>query len=100
MVQWHSPEEAEAWWSELQGVKNNVQQLEQRLVDIAKDLYKTYLRLFPLSSSKPSQKDYLWRRVKKLSDKIDSCQKEDDIKKIIIDFSSELDALVKSEQNK
>lgn len=36
MANWKSPEEAEAWWSELQELKGKVNKLEERLVGVAR----------------------------------------------------------------
>lgn len=43
MVNWRSPEEAEAWWEKLGSLEERVNELDQRLVNIARDAYKSFV---------------------------------------------------------
>jgi len=65
MVQWHSPEEAEAWWEELQDLKQKITSLEKRLVNIAIEAYYSpiYTIMAITRHLYPEKWDYIDKRA-------------------------------------
>lgn len=72
MAEWHSSEEAEAWWAELQQTKDKVDKIEKRLINLAKDAYWTSLMVLAI----PANDEYILERANYYSKQVYECKNE------------------------
>jgi len=89
MVHWHSPEEAEAWWSEFEQLKQKVAKLEKRIVINAEGLYRSFI--LQTLNVIPKKDLAIWqKRADDYIEKISKCDNESEMAKHYIDFTQEV----------
>ena len=95
MTNWKSPEESEAWWSELQELKENVARLERRLVETAKRAFGSYIALI-MTMTPPTKQEYVSERASHYAQLIDESKDEKEISNHLDQFVKEVLTYVKS----
>lgn len=89
MVQWHSPEEAEAWWAELQDLKEKVARFEKRLVSTNKLAYGATIEIV-VAMTPPSKAKYVHQRAIHYAELIDNAKDEAEIANYMQGFIKEI----------
>jgi hypothetical protein len=89
MVEWHSPEEAEAWWAELQDLKEEVTRLEKRLVATSRLAYGATIEIV-VAIVAPTQRRYVHQRAKHYAELIENAEDETEIANYLHEFMKEI----------
>ena len=92
MVNWRSPEEVEAWWAELQRIGERVDTIEERMIALAKDVYKSFF----LTISRTTTHKYIKDRVSYYIDRVSECNNEKEMGSLIKEFTEEYKTYRKS----
>ena len=95
MTNWKSPEESEAWWSELQELKENVAWLEKRLIETAKRAFASYIVII-MSMTPPAKQKYVSERASHYAQLIDKSKDEIEISNHVDQFIKEILTYAKS----
>lgn len=95
MTNWKSPEESEAWWSELQELKEKVAWLEKRLVETAKRAFTSQI-LVIMAITPPSKQKYVGERASHYGQLIDKSKDEVEIANHVNQFVEEMLTYAKS----
>ena len=85
MVNWKSPEEAEAWWERLTDLGESVAKLEKRVVDVARITYKSLMVTFVVSAGKKYIKD----RARHYEELLDKSNNETEMSRLFNEFLEE-----------
>ena len=97
MVKWHSPEEAEAWWAELQELKGRINQLEQRLLRTTQAVYSAHILLNVNVAVVPPEKlGYVRDVAERYNKLVFKSQNESEMGKHLTDFVKEVQTYLQS----